>query len=110
MLYLVMDQRVSEKTRPSFQVPPNDDSDDDLDVYKQEFDEAYSQSNESERSEPQLSEVYEKPKPQIQQVSKGVQPSIQKYNYLIALVNQLKILKEIELKYVSDKFAIMENK
>ena len=81
-----------------------------MEAYKQEFDEAYSQSNESERSETQLQDVNENSKVSLSQVPKGVQQSIQKYSYLISLVNQLKVLKEIELKYVNEKFAILENK
>jgi len=79
-------------------------------VYKQEFEEFYSQSQLSNQSEKVDSEDNAKSDASSPPKSSKSNLGIQKYSYLVDLVNQVKRLREIELKFVNQKFADLEAK
>lgn len=97
--------------KKAFKVPlKDDDPDEDIDVYKQEFEEIYSQSQMSDQSENLDEEEYAKSDASTPSKSDKGNSGVQKYSYLVELVNQLKKLREIELKFVNQKFADLEAK
>lgn len=111
-------QKSLKQRRNHFQNFEENSFEEDVNAYKQEFEEILSQSQMSEGSQkdlnglplPSFQDFDEKDSNKSSQKSKNNGNNIQKYGYLVALVNKLQKMKEIEHELLDLKYQELKDK